>query len=123
MPKENKDIFETTDPLGNVIYLTNERFYHITLGHPELHGEEKSIKLTVEDPDNVYRDKEYDTTFCYYRQHDNVILRSYGTNIKVVVDRNLQGQIKTAYVTNSNKERTENFYKKPKTSTKKDFEA
>lgn len=119
MSEKNIIIFETTDPMQNVIYLTTDRFEHITYGHPEMHGEENNIKLAVEDPDNVYKDKDFDTTFCYFKQHNSVILRTYGTNIKVVVDRNLQGQIKTAYVTNSNKEKTENVYKKPKAPKEK----
>jgi hypothetical protein len=119
MSEKHKIIFETTDPMQNVIYLTSDRFEHITDGHPEMFGEENNIKLAVEDPDSVYKDKDFDTTFCYFKQHNSVILRTYGTNIKVVVDRNLQGQIKTAYVTNSNKEKTENIYKKPKDSNQK----
>ena len=102
MSEKNKIIFETTDPMQNVICLTSDRFEYITHGHPEMYGEEKNIKLAVEDPDSVYRDKDFDTTFCYFKQHNSVILRTYGTNIK------------TTYLTNSNKEKTENIYKKPK---------
>ncbi len=108
-------VFETTDPLQNVIYLTHQRWYKITEGHPELSTELQLIKKTVNEPDSIYPDKDYEHTFCYYRQHNSVYLRTYGTQIKVVVDRNLQGSIKTAYVTNRNKEKTKALYFKSKT--------
>ena len=37
-------VFETTDPLQNVIYLTHQRWYKITEGHPELSTELQLIK-------------------------------------------------------------------------------
>ena len=49
MSEKYKIIFETTDPMQNVIYPTSDRFEHITYGHPEMYEEENNIKLAVEE--------------------------------------------------------------------------
>lgn len=113
MPEKNS-IFETVDPLNNIIYLTHERWYKITNGHPEMIDTQALIKETISDPDSIFPDKEYENTFCYYRKHNSNILKPYGSNIKVVVDRNLQGSIKTAYATNRNKEKAKAIFNREK---------
>lgn len=113
MAKNSTDyVFLTTDPDDNVVYLSNQRWDYITNKHPELHGEEQEIKATIIKPDSIYVDKDYRNTFCYYRQHNATQLRIYGTKLKVIVDREAQGAIKTAYVTDRIKEKSGKIYPK-----------
>lgn len=91
-------IFETVDPLNNIVYLTSETASHIENGHPELQNQIPEIKETVENPDNIYTDKDYHHKCNYYREHSNDDLKQYGNIIKVIVNRDLQGQITTAYI-------------------------
>jgi len=117
---ENKSsyLIETTDPLGNIVYLSEDKWAYLTDKHPELHGELTEIESTIVTPDTIYKDKDYQHNYCYYRQHSNTALRIYGTQIKVVVDYDTQGSVKTAYVTNRNKEQTELVYNKHKKTKK-----
>lgn len=72
MPEKSTEyVFETTDPLENIIYLTQQRWYKISEGHPELSAGLAEIKQTVQNPDRIYPDKDYLHTFCYYRKHNN----------------------------------------------------
>ncbi|MBL1123422.1 MAG: hypothetical protein D8M26_11070 [Ignavibacteriae bacterium] len=113
-------VFYTADPQNNTVYLTSEKWDLLTEKHPELHGEESEIKKTVENPDTIYKDKDFEHTFCYYRAHNNTILRTYGLNVKVVVDRESQGAIKTTYFTDRSKEKDGLVYSKPSVPKKND---
>ena len=116
MPESDIDYkFVTTDPLNNTIYLAEEQWYHITGNHPEMHGEEKEIKVTIEKPDSIYKDKDFDGTFCYYRQHNLGHMRTYGTKFIVIVNRKNQGLVKTAYVVDKIIEKVREYPKPPKT--------
>jgi hypothetical protein len=104
-------IFLTVDPLNNIVYLTNERWNeHILPEHVELYGEEKLIQKTIEDPDSIYLDKEFECTHIYYYEHKKIELSYYGNYLKVVVGRELQGQILTAYIDIKSKENTKEIY-------------
>jgi len=104
------DIFVTTDPLGQIVYLTPERLKHIEKGHIEMIGEEGTIKKTVMEPESIYKDKDFNSTHTYYAKHSNPTLEPKGQYLKVVVDRELQGQVITSYPTIKNRESTEAIY-------------
>lgn len=109
----SKDIFYTVDPLKNIVYLTENRMYnHISINHPEMAGQEKSIQLTVENPDSMYKDKAIDGTVCYISSHNNTDLAPHGDYLKVVVDRDLQGQVITAYPTGMKTDKGLKIYSK-----------
>jgi len=111
---ENEYIFETADPLHNIAYLTHERWDHITTGHPELLGEDEKIKIAIEDPNSIYPDKYRSTTYNYYYEHGDIFFKkTYGAYLKVVVDRELQGQIITAHFDQKSKDATIPIYIKP----------
>ena len=108
-------IIETVDPLNQFVYLTAERFDdHIFPEHPNLVGEEDTIKAIVEDPEVIVPDKDFDSTQNYYGRHGKIIISSSNKYLKVVVDRELGGQIVTAYTTNCISEKTDPIYEKQK---------
>lgn len=107
----NGIIFETVDPLSQIVYLTSDRWEtKITKKHIELLGEEKLIRTSVEQPISIYIDKERQMTHIYFFEHGDIVLKPYGKYLKVAVDRELQGQIKTAYFTDKGYERTQIIY-------------
>ena len=111
---ETECVFETADPLYNIIYLTRESWEdHIQIEHPELISVVSLIQVAVEEPDAIYPDPNYSTTHNYYYQHGDIFLNTYGRNLKVVVNRDLQGQIITAYCTPRRGEKTSPIYIKP----------
>ena len=102
--KENEYIFETVDPLSNYIYLTSERWNeHIVIKHVEMYGEEDIVQKTIENPDAIYPDKDFPTTHNYFLKHEDLILNTYGSHVKVIVNRELQGQVISAYCTPKSK--------------------
>jgi hypothetical protein len=112
---EDKDIFYTVDPLSNIVYLTKERFYnHIVTEHLEMDGHDSTIKQTVENPDSIYKDKELDDTVCYISSHSKSTLSLYGDYLKVVVNRDLGGQVITAYPIGTDTDKGIKIYKKLK---------
>lgn len=113
-PDKKRNIFETVDPLNNIVYLTNERWHtHIIFRHPEMTGEELLVKKSVEEPDSIYPDKNRPSDSIYFYEHNDDILKTYGKYLKVVVDRESRGSIKTAYVSfNSKIDTTPEYIKK-----------
>ena len=109
-------IFETTDPLNNIVYLTKERWeehiVEIETGHIELIGEENLVKKAVEYPDNIYEDKKFPGNYNYIYEHSNPFLKLKGQYLKVVVSRDLSGQILTAFPTDAGKQKTKPIYTK-----------
>lgn len=100
---ESKVVFETTDPRGNIIFLMASTYDEkIIINHPELSGEEKHIKKTIENPDDIFEDKHFSETNNYYRKHNSSRLNPFGTYIKVCVDVTI-GRIKTAFITSKYK--------------------
>jgi hypothetical protein len=48
-------VFEVADGRGRMVQLREKQWQHIVDGHPELHGEEEALRLTISDPDIVVR--------------------------------------------------------------------
>ena len=117
MPDSTKNIyiFEAVDPLNNYVYLTeNTLEKHIYDAHVEMMGEVDLIKSTIEKPDKIYeRTNEFQKVkHDYIKQHNKDELNSYGRYIKIIVDRELQGQISTAYCTPKSTQNDKLIYKK-----------
>jgi hypothetical protein len=94
---KKKSVFETIDPLGNPIFLSTSTWEnHIIKNHPEMAGEEKQVKKTIEDPDDIFEDSNFSTTCNYYRKQEGTRLNLFGDYVKVSVD-SVIGRIKTAY--------------------------
>jgi hypothetical protein len=85
------DLFETEDPLGNIIRLT-ERCYrdHICLEHPDL-ADVEEIERAVRFPERIGQDALDPGRMTYYRTYQRNPQRWM---IKVVVD---DGEVVTAF--------------------------
>lgn len=87
-----------TDPRGRDIVLRDERWYGKILDdHPELTGAEAAIRATLEIPDLINADKQFDDVEVYYRE---VLLPApHGRQlVKVVVRfRDDEGDVLSAY--------------------------
>jgi hypothetical protein len=95
--KEIEIVFETIDPLNNVISLSLDTWKnHILIQHPYLNGDEKKVKETVEKPNIIFQDKYFLNTFNYYSIIRSTQLKPFGDYLKVSVDRD-SGNIKTAF--------------------------
>lgn len=110
---KNKLIFETVDPLDNIIFLPYDTWHNkITIDHPEMLGEEPLVQTTVEEPLAIYPDKDRpQNTNIYIYPHQDISLNTYGKYVKVAVD--IGGRIKTAYLVHQSKQNTEPIYLKP----------
>ena len=59
-----KDVFKTQDVFGNNVTCTNSTwYYHIVTNHGIMSKNISAIVDTINDPDYVYEDKDYD--FCH----------------------------------------------------------
>ena len=95
-------IFETTDVFNNRIILYDEDLKHIETNHPELKGEEKAIKQTVEKADVVYKSKNFPKRSIFFKK--GVHSKFSHLYTKAIVeyntteDKNIIGNITTAFV-------------------------
>ncbi len=60
-------VFTETDPFGDNIELTDERWQHITRRHPELAGHLDDLQATIREPNVIYRDRTDPRKHYYYR--------------------------------------------------------
>jgi hypothetical protein len=92
-----KLIFETTDPLNNIISLSSDTWEnHILPQHPYLTGDELKVQEVVEKPNIINQDRFFLNTFNYYSIIRSTQLKPFGDYLKVCVDRD-SGNIKTAF--------------------------
>lgn len=95
--KDPETILETTSKLGYPVYLSKGTWEtKIIVDHPQMAGEIKKVKKTLEDPDAIYVDTNFNETHNYYREHGSVRLNPFGKHLKVSVDYQL-GRIKSSY--------------------------
>ena len=106
-------IFETADPLDNIIFLPYDTWHNkIVIGHPEMLGEEKLVQTVVEEPIGIYPDKDHpQNTNIYIYEHEDIILETYGKYVKVAVDTS--GRIRTSYLVSTSRQNTQPIYLKP----------
>jgi hypothetical protein len=115
MPKANnkKEVFCTSDPLNNIVFMTEAVWVdHVLTKHSDLTNKEHLVKKAVEDPDKIYKDVDFDGTFNYYYTHGDSTINTYTPMIKVSVDRESGGRVKTAYPIDKIKEKTKAEYEK-----------
>jgi hypothetical protein len=102
-PSRSSFVFSTTDVYGNIVTLDSERWLtHILGEHPQMWGCELAVRKTVEDPAEVRRSLNVNTSVAYVSE-PNVGPRAEG--IRVIVDYNdtsyekgaTSGMIITAY--------------------------
>lgn len=92
-------IFETNDPLGRIVSLSQATWdEHIVPHHPEMAGEQKKLKKSIEKPDYITRDSTFAETQNYYYTHNSIRLPA--KYIQVCVDFGSGGTVKTAYTVN-----------------------
>jgi hypothetical protein len=80
-------IFEVTDPLGNTVVLTEERWRHIIDQHPELDDNLDMVRLTLMEP-NVIQELEPESELRYYRLCPEIIRRGYHFVAVIKADNN-----------------------------------
>jgi hypothetical protein len=108
----NKDpesvIFEAIDPDNRICKYTQKAKSHIFKNRKESISKlgNSGIKLTIEDPDYITEDKDFETTKNYYRPHKREHLDSYGSCVKVSIDYG-QGEqygfVKTVFILDKDK--------------------
>ena len=89
-------IFETVDKDYNIVSLSQDTWdSHILPGHPEMVGAEGHVQKTVENADNITKDRANQTRY-YYMEHGNDLISEYGSSMKVCVSI-ANGTTKSAY--------------------------
>lgn len=88
-------ILEVKDKAGKIIYLTNERYKHITK-HPEMQNTLSIIEQTIKNPQKITGYLLDSSTKFYYSYHKN--RKSKAKYLRVVVKyMNGEGFIVTAF--------------------------
>jgi hypothetical protein len=60
-------VFSEIDPFGDSIKLTDERWQHILTRHPEMSGHLDNLRLTIKEPNTIYRSQIEPTEYHFYR--------------------------------------------------------
>ena len=68
------------DFMSATVTMYQEDYEHIVEHHPIMHQNEQAIKKTVQEPDSVYRDKEYDNRRVYYK---SVSATTYASKVPI----------------------------------------
>jgi hypothetical protein len=101
------ETIKVTDPEGYEISLEDERWQHITQGHPEMAELQDAILDTLKDPELIYQDAERPETFYYYRLAGRTLLRTNDIYIVTVVrrsDGNKVARVMTSHLVRKIKE-------------------
>lgn len=104
----NSIIFQTVDPQNRISSYTQKCKQHVFSERKDSISRlgNLGIKKTIESPEYITEDKDFDTTKNYYRPHETECLNIYGTHVKVAVDYGQSEQygfVKTVYIIEKNK--------------------
>ena len=112
MHRSKETLIDTVDIFGTPVYLLKDTWEtKIINDHPQMAGMEKTVKKALENPDNVYKDSDFDSTHNYYYEHKSIKLKGFGKHLKVSVDKEL-GRVKSAYTLNKYGNEGEKIYPK-----------
>lgn len=94
-----ENLFCVENPFGETICLSARCFdAHIVRRRKQLKGRSTSIKQTIEEPDVVTQDKDFEERHCYYRQ--SLWFHKPTLWLKVVVDTESR-EVVTAFTVQS----------------------
>lgn len=79
-------VFIETDPFGDDIELTDERWQHITTRHPELAGHLDDMQATIREPNVVYRNQTDPTQYDFYKLVDTQFGQMYLLAVVIKTD-------------------------------------
>jgi hypothetical protein len=93
-------IFETTDCFRRKVGLdANTWGKHILIKHPEMKGNEKPIKETIEEPDFVYKSGIVENSDVFYRMHEESTYPKLYIKVAVSYDDNEYGRVLSCWFT------------------------
>jgi len=93
----DEKIFETTDVFNKKVALYKEDYEkHILLGHPEMDDVEE-IKSTIEEPNVVYRSKNYEDRRIFLKLGANKKYKNVYTKAVVEYNDN-EAKVKTSFL-------------------------
>lgn len=99
-----KDVFKTQDVFGNNVTCTNSTwYYHIVTNHGIMSKNISAIVDTINDPDYVYEDKDYDSRKNFLKESTKATYSpKFTTKVVIEYDMNDEGSVVTAYPINKN---------------------
>jgi hypothetical protein len=86
------------DYRGDSIELTDERWRHITMQHPEMAAYKQRIAEVLESPDYVKQSARDPESFLYYRFYEDVFQGKY---LLVAVKKGVRSFVLTCYITDT----------------------
>ena len=99
-------LVKVTDVQGYEVILEDERWEHITNGHPEMKDLRELLIETMASPELILRDPDRDEVFFYYRLTGRSIWRRNDIYISAVIERsdgNKVARVKTAHLVKTTK--------------------
>jgi len=85
--RKNGVLFRVNDKFGKTVSLTYKRFQHI-MRRPEMQKQERKIKDTLKDPDEIRKSVKADDVFLYYKFFKNTpVSEKYLTVVVKVLNR------------------------------------
>lgn len=85
-----------TDVFKEAIELTDERWKHIIIEHPEIEPYRDRIKEVLSSPDYVQKSKRDENVLLYYKFYDDIFDGKY---LIVIAMKGLRSFILTCYIT------------------------